>query len=453
MIGRAPAALALLAAALLAACGGGAPAAPAPAIEASPAAEASPTAPTTEATAPPEASAPPAPPRYEEPDAVRAFADLRTLAVDIGARPAGSEAERRAASFLAERLEEAGYDVTIEEFEVVFPGFGASVSAADVADAGGWPARAIPMVGSPDGEATGPLVAVGLGDAAGFEGADAAGAVALADRGVITFAEKARRALAAGAVALVVVNDGDGPLAGDLEAASGIAIPVVGVAGEDGEALRALARGRAPVTVFADSGRRAAVSRNVVARTGGAPCRGYLGAHYDTVPNSPGANDNASGAALLIELARTHWAEGVCYAAFGAEEIGLHGSRRLVREHGVEGVEWMLNFDMVARIGAPGPSFILGDEALARRASAVAAALGRDVPPGRYPPHAASDHASFEERGVPAITVFSGGHELIHTPLDAIGAVSSEDLAVMLEVSAALLRDLIGDLTGTAAGG
>ncbi|GIG91988.1 M20/M25/M40 family metallo-hydrolase [Plantactinospora endophytica] len=63
-----------------------------------------------------------------------------------------------------------------------------------------------------------------------------------------------------------------------------------------------------------------------------------IGAHLDTVPGSPGADDNASGVACLLELARVLPAYGldrhVRLAVFDEEETGLHGSRAMAGELG-----------------------------------------------------------------------------------------------------------------------
>lgn len=400
--------LALLAAALLAACGS--------------------------AGDPPAAAA--------EPDAGRAFGHLRALAVGIGVRDAGTAAEREAAAYVAAQLRDAGYEVAVEEFEASFFADRSTLAA----DGEGPPIAASALRGSPRGEAAGPLVHAGLGTPEEIAAAGLADAIALLDRGQLTFAGKARNAQAAGAVAAVVVNDAPGPLAGTLGEDHGVTIPVVAVEGGLGPALRALAADRAPAAVRSAYGTERVASQNVVGRPpGGGECRAYLGAHYDSAPQGPGANDNASGTALLLELARTRRAGGVCAVAFGAEEAGLLGSRAFVRAHGVAGVRFMLNFDMVGRIG--GPRFVAGGggggEALAARAAAVAAGLGHDVPVGAFPPGASSDHASFAEAGVPAITVHSGGAEYAHTARDTIDTVSAGDLAVFLEISAALLRSLL----------
>jgi len=56
-----------------------------------------------------------------------------------------------------------------------------------------------------------------------------------------------------------------------------------------------------------------------------------IGAHYDSIPGTPGADDNASGVAALIATARAIGPqEGICYVAFDGEECGFVGSRALV---------------------------------------------------------------------------------------------------------------------------
>ena len=61
----------------------------------------------------------------------------------------------------------------------------------------------------------------------------------------------------------------------------------------------------------------------------------FVGAHYDTVPDCPGADDNASGLAGLLECARLLRGQDVGFVAFNGEEDGLLGSADFVR-HGLE---------------------------------------------------------------------------------------------------------------------
>src|SRR5690606_34621988 len=111
------------------------------------------------------------------------------------------------------------------------------------------------------------------------------------DRGEIPFAEKVKNAEAAGAIAVVVINNEPGAYQGTLGDHQS-SIPVVGVEQAARESLVPV-RGNGRLTVIASGGRRERESQNVVGRTE-EPCRAYIGAHYDSVQVSPGANDNAS---------------------------------------------------------------------------------------------------------------------------------------------------------------
>jgi Zn-dependent M28 family amino/carboxypeptidase len=78
-----------------------------------------------------------------------------------------------------------------------------------------------------------------------------------------------------------------------------------------------------------------------------------LGAHIDSAgPEIPGANDDVSGVAALIELARVysqrpHYSTLV-FVAFGGEESGLVGSRHFVEHYALDNVELMLQLDMTS---------------------------------------------------------------------------------------------------------
>ena len=98
-------------------------------------------------------------------------------------------------------------------------------------------------------------------------------------------------------------------------------------------------------------------SSNWIARLKGfspsAP-RLIIGAHYDAVPGSPGADDNASGMAVLLETARVYAAAqprwpGVEFAAFNMEEYGMIGSRNYAARLKKEKIEisGMVSLEMV----------------------------------------------------------------------------------------------------------
>jgi len=101
--------------------------------------------------------------------------------------------------------------------------------------------------------------------------------------------------------------------------------------------------------------------KNIVAEKKGAtfPQRVFiLGAHYDTVPGSPGADDNASGIAVLLEVARkirtAHINGSVRFIAFSLEEYNFIGSAHYVEKlkKGEEEILGMVSLEMVGFTGS-----------------------------------------------------------------------------------------------------
>ncbi len=94
-------------------------------------------------------------------------------------------------------------------------------------------------------------------------------------------------------------------------------------------------------------------SSNIIARRDGTGGKGVLGAHYDTAPLIQGAGDNASGTAMLLEMARLLKNEKpgltLDFAAFSAEEYVPDtlppGSEDYLKRHGKENLRWFMNFD------------------------------------------------------------------------------------------------------------
>lgn len=370
------------------------------------------------------------------PDAARALEHIRHLSVDIGPRPAGSEAERAAAAYLAAQLTEAGYDATIEEFTFASARDDSTVSFAD-----GALIRALSMEGGARLEASGTAVHAGLGRPEDLAGADLAGKVVIFDRGVVTFGDKARAAEAAGAIAVVVVNDEPGLFLGSLGEIV-VAIPVVGVSGEEAVALDAAIGTH--LTVNADSGMETITSQNVVARIGAGACNAYLGGHYDSVTVSPGANDNASGAAVVLEVARVNPIQGLCVVLFGAEELGLFGSQNYVADHLAGTGRFMLNVDMAGRFDGVA---IVGDRDLTGAVldAVEDARIDFDLRAGRFPPGASSDHVSFEAVGVPAVTFNAGDDVAIHTVRDTFDRIQPEAVAMFTRAVDAALDALVDE--------
>ncbi len=380
-----------------------------------PTATPSPTAaPTASPSVSPEAAAFDRDPEF---GADRALGHAEALAVGIGSRPAGSAEELAAAEYIRAELASYGYEselqpFPIETFEIVRSDLSVS-PAGDTMEI-----AAVPLSGSASATETRVLVAAGLGYESDFP-EEANGNIVLIERGEITFSEKVANAESAGAVAAVIYNNEGGPFGGQLSETPGI--PVVSIAREDGESLLSLmADETLTATVDVEIKAVSGESQNVVARPASGVCRIVVGGHYDSVPTGPGANDNGSGTAVVIELARTLAVNGggdACFVLFGAEEIGLVGSIAYVdalSEDEVGRLEAMLNFDMLG-VGAGWP--LGGSTALADLAGEVAEGL--DIPyrlsssePG------GSDHAPFIEAGVPALILNCFCDPNYHTAAD-----------------------------------
>lgn len=247
-----------------------------------------------------------------------------------------------------------------------------------------------PVRGSPPGEVTADVAAVAVQLGAnnrsvsgcyrwqfddGRGGSVVAGKIALLQRGDCPFAQKVFQAQSAGARAVVIFNQGDsakrlGLMRGDLDGRfdHGIRIPVVFVTTAVGQELvRLLDGGRVELTVATDTARRADSVHNVILDLPGERSDEVLvlGAHLDSVSRGPGINDNATGSATLLELAKPLAGctpkRTVRFAWWGAEEEGLLGSTAYVSsldQNEVSSLVGYINLDM---LGAPNYAFMLTD--------------------------------------------------------------------------------------------
>lgn len=133
------------------------------------------------------------------------------------------------------------------------------------------------------------------------------------------------------------------------------------------------------------------------------------GAHLDSVPRAPGADDNASGSATLIESAKAlngiPTPNDLRLIWFDGEEQGLLGSRAYVRDYAgdLDRAVAMLNADMVgAPFGTIG--FSMAPRTSSGVGDAIAAVAKRNGIAAEFRPerHNRSDHASFDRIGVPS---------------------------------------------------
>jgi Zn-dependent M28 family amino/carboxypeptidase len=192
-----------------------------------------------------------------------------------------------------------------------------------------------------------------------------------------------------------------------------------------------------------------------------------VGAHYDhiglreqpdgTMGINNGADDNASGTALVLEMARVfqaHVASGgistpdrrsVLFAAFGAEEEGLLGSCHYALESPAVPISLtraMMNFDMVGRL-RDGVLQVFGFESSDAWPNMVVNANRPELTLFDPPPcQACTDFACFRDRGVPYIWLFTGTHGQYHTPADDVELINFPGLMEVGEVALRVLSRL-----------
>lgn len=179
----------------------------------------------------------------------------------------------------------------------------------------------------------------------------------------------------------------------------------------------------------------------------------------DTVAVHPGADDNASGDAVVLELAKYFKKVGsprsIIFAFFGAEEQGLIGSKHFVEwmKHDdvqrinlpadIKNIVAMVNLDMVGRmrnnamsISGTGTSseFKTMVESVAEQTK-----LNVTCIPDGYGP---SDHASFVAADIPVLYLTTGGHLEYHTPADVPSTLNYDGMQQTLEYTQKLVAQL-----------
>lgn len=331
--------------------------------------------------------------------------------VQFGPRVAGTPATQQASQFLIEEYRKAGYQTEIQTF--TYPKFrdlGSTVSINGQTITG----RA--LNNSIAGQATARIIPVpNVGRSSDFASVDVKGAIAIVRRGEIPFSQKAQNAANAGAIALIVVNSENAPLRGTLSRPA--SIPVLGVSRRDAERFLN-AQSSSIATLNVNTQQQTVTGRNVIAHLPGVTQpRLLLGGHYDSVSGSPGANDNASGTAVVLETARrvanTQLARQAWFVAFDGEEDGLQGSRffvNSVQPQFLSGLTAMFNFDMVG----------INDRLLVGGSSQLRSQVKQrnsNVPDWT---NSSSDHASFAAKRVPVLFFYRGSDPNYHSPSDRI---------------------------------
>ncbi len=217
---------------------------------------------------------------------------------------------------------------------------------------------------------------------------------------------------------------------------------------------------------------RQANTSNVVMKLEGTQSEGeyvIIGAHYDhlgmggpgtgsrtpdTVAIHYGADDNASGVALMIELAERlaaetpKYARDILFVAFSGEEMGLLGSKYFAENMGIDpaAVNLMVNLDMVGRL-KEGNGLQVGGVGTAARLRDIVSSLNDTTELSLsfteegYGP---SDHSSFYAKDIPVLVFTTGAHLDYHTPYDTWDKLNYDGMV--------RIGDLLYDIVDYAAG-
>jgi hypothetical protein len=202
---------------------------------------------------------------------------------------------------------------------------------------------------------------------------------------------------------------------------------------------RLLVKGFANTSVLSQ-----ARGRNIVMPLHKGKTRMVLCAHYDTVYNTPGAYDNSSGVAVLMEVARqlsnAHFLKGLDIVFMDGEEFNLLGSKYLANTQS-EGVDVVFNVDGVGR----GTLLEIwsGPESLERRLYTYLD-HHQEVASVRYinPPPPGSDHAPYYSLGIPAFMLTFNDQKVIHSPEDVYSVDKLKNMATMVRLVKGLLVHL-----------
>jgi len=241
-----------------------------------------------------------------------------------------------------------------------------------------------------------------------------------------------------------------------------------------GAATRAIDTARAPRS-FAVPGSRIALEVSLVrerARAGNVvgilPGRDarlgeeavVVGAHYDHLGRGgqgslapeatgrvhPGADDNASGVAAMLGLARAFSQAGgasrtLVFVAFAGEEMGLLGSAHYVRRpaHPLERTVLMLNLDMVGR-WRERTLYVSGVDSGTGLRALVQSQAGGLTLRMRGDPYGPSDHSSFYAAGRPVLFLFTGAHADYHRPTDTWDRIDGGALAEVTAFAARVVE-------------
>jgi aminopeptidase YwaD len=391
-----------------------------------------------------------------QPSQERVWKHLQVLCEEIGPRLSGTPGDDRAAAYLAEHMRRCGLETEVQNYPCPAWEHGATELAL-LREGRREPLPAVAQTFSEACDVAAELASVGSrseldlapdldGKALVLHGQLASSLTA--DRNPALLAAEERRA-----AALIVVSPTE-TVSTKLVRDPFARVPSVAVARSVGEALLASEGSR--ITLRLEAQRYDSIGHNVIGRVpGGAERHVLVAAHYDTAADVPGAADNASGTAVLLELCEQFAALprrglGIHFVAYGAEEYGRRGDGCLgaveyVRRHPgeVERALAVVELDCVGTAAVPPSVTLMGFPAgLHQGLQGVLAGFGRCGVELR--PESETPGTPFNLTGLPTVWFVNDYPRIpIHTCQDSLDLLSPEEMAYAVEMAGAVLGHLL----------
>ncbi|PDZ08621.1 aminopeptidase [Bacillus pseudomycoides] len=415
------------------------------------------------------------PPITGQVNANRAIEHVRFLSETIGPRPGGTQSEKWASRYVGMQLQSMGYEVEYQPFAV--PDQYVGFIDSPLSRSKNWQAGAAPNALISTEAVTAPLIFVPNGTKLEEIPNEVNGKIVLFERGatVADYNKQVENAVAKGAkgVLLYSLIGGRGNYGQTFNPrlTKKQSIPVFGLAYAQGNAFKEeLAKKGSTILSLKARHESNLQSLNVIAKKKPKKSTGnekavIVSSHYDSVAGAPGANDNASGTGLVLELARAfqnvETDKEIRFIAFGSEEMGLLGSEHYVdnlSQKERDRILGVFNADMVATnydkaknlyaMTSDGSTNLVTDAALN-----ASKQLNNDlVLQGKF---GSSDHVPFAYAGIPAALFIWMGvnswdpliyhiEKVYHTPQDnVLENISPERMKMALDVIGTGVYDVL----------
>ncbi|MCZ8537759.1 M28 family peptidase [Paenisporosarcina quisquiliarum] len=367
-------------------------------------------------------------------------------------RVAGTQQEDAAVAFIKKQFDSYGYKAKVQAF--TFNDYTAPHTIGLEVERFSVKLDPQALEYSVSGKVTGEVIDAGLGQKKDLEQMDLTGKIALLQRGVISFKEKMLNVAAKGAIGVIFFNNEPGNIMGSLGEPHEGFVPSVLLTQTEGETMishiKKYPRAVASLKIEGAKSEKN-TSHNVIATKKPNVSQKakethdivVISAHHDSVAGAPGANDDASGTAMTLELARvmkaipTH--TEIRFITFGAEELGLLGSTHYVEQLSkgeISRIVANFNLDMVGSKDA-GDLILQTVDNKPNLVTELAQEASTDLngEPTPYNQGENSDHVPFAKAGIPAaLFIHNPAEPWYHKPEDSIDKISKEKLQDVSEI-------------------